>query len=81
MIYNEGEYLCLKNGSVKFEVDPYNFNAKWLMSGFMDLGKPRVARCSTVGLVLNNTASIHRQKNPTFLKTKNKINYCISDFK
>ena len=82
MIYNVGDYLCVKNGSVKFEVDPYHFNAKWLiMSGFMDLGKPRVDRCSTVGLVLNNTASIHRQKNPAFLKTKNKINSCISDFK
>ena len=71
IIDNVGDYLCLKNGSVKFEFDPNHFNAKWLiMSGFIDLRKPRVARRSTVGLVLNDTPSIHRQKNPTFFKNE-----------
>ena len=49
---NIGDYVYLKNGSFKFEIDPHHFNAKWLiMLGFLDLRRPRVARRSNVGLV------------------------------
>ena len=53
IIGNVGDYLYLKNGSFKFEVDPHHFNAKWLiMLEFMDLRRPRVVRRSNVGLVI-----------------------------
>ena len=52
IIVNVGDYLYLKNGSFKFEVDPHHFNAKWLiMLGFMDWRRPRVVRRCYVGLV------------------------------
>ena len=53
IIDNIGDYLYLRNGSFKFEVDPHQFSAKWLiMLGFMDLRKPMDARRSNVGLSL-----------------------------
>ena len=52
MIYYVGDYLCLKNESFKFEVDPHHFNTKSLvMLGFMDLRRPRIAQHSNIGLV------------------------------
>ena len=47
IIDNVGDYLYLKNGRFKFEVDPHHFNAKWLTVNHVGIyGSKKAQGCS-----------------------------------